>query len=95
MKTVPVTFNFGEEIIGSLSLDEKIVELLRATPEHCVTFAFNGEGSIDPETERPLVPWEICGAAVIPNASLPKGKYKDLPPTFPKPNPTGTIPRSL
>lgn len=79
MKTFPVTLNFDENcVVGSLTLDARAVEMLKALPGQCITFSFTGKGATDPETLEPMDEWSVIGAALIPNSNLPRGKYKDL-----------------
>lgn len=79
MKTIPITLNFDDtKIVGQIQLSDEAVFLLKIAPEHCITFAYNGGGMVNPETFEPLEKWEVVGAALTPNGNLPMGKYEDL-----------------
>lgn len=79
MKTLPVTLNFNDQyVVGSLTLDDEQIELLKVMPEQCITFSFAGKNTMNPETLEPIDEWTVVGATIIANHLLPRGKYKDI-----------------
>lgn len=79
MKEFQITNQFDEtRIVGTLTLDEKTLERLKLYPEQCITFSFAGDHYLDIEGGKPIEPWTVIGAALIPNSNLPRERYKDM-----------------